>query len=176
MMEIWKDIEGYEGYYKVSNTGKVIGLKRTIICKDGKPQTIPERFMSSFLNEKGYACVILSKNNIRKKCKLHRLVATAFVDNPDSKKEVNHIDGNKLNNVPENLEWVTRSENVVHAYENRLQKKTYHKVMPVANMTDGKQFRSINSASMFYGIDRKKIKNSCVTGETTRVGAFSFSV
>lgn len=113
--EEWRDIEGFEGFYQVSNIGRVRrlldrhqnSLDRNIILK---PQT----------DRNGYKTVYLSKNNNRKIIHIHRLVAIGFLPNPDNKRCVNHKDGNKANNRVENLEWCTYSENTIHALENRL--------------------------------------------------------
>ena len=105
-MEVWKDVQGYEGLYKVSNLGKV---KR--LFKSGK-----ENVLSGRADKDGYIEVILSKNQKKKTCRLHRLVALAFIPNPNGKKEVNHKDKNKQNNSVDNLEWVTTAENIRHSF------------------------------------------------------------
>lgn len=101
MNEIWKDIEGYEGLYQVSNLGniksfcnnKTIILKQTNICKYGHKK------------------VTLCKNGVKKVMTVHRLVAKAFIPNPDNKPEIDHIDTNPSNNRVDNLRWVTSKEN-----------------------------------------------------------------
>ena len=98
--EIWKPIKGYEGLYEVSNWGRVKSLKF------GK-----ERILKPSIRH-GYYFVGLSKNGIVKTYQVHRLVAEAFIDNPNNYKEVNHKDENKLNNSVENLEWCDRLYNV----------------------------------------------------------------
>jgi len=106
-MEIWRDIKGYEGRYQISNTGKVRNIKRgnKILSKNCK-------------DEWGYPLSFLWKNNQRKCFRTHRLVITAFGSiQPGEEYEVNHIDGNKTNNFINNLEWVTKSENMKHAYK-----------------------------------------------------------
>ena len=105
--EIWKDIYGYEGKYQVSNYGRIRSVKILKPCK------------SSF----GYYRVGFSENGKIKSFSVHRLVALSFVPNPERKKEVNHMDGDKTNNRADNLEWVTQSENIQHAYDNGLCKK-----------------------------------------------------
>ena len=107
--EIWKPIEGYEGLYEVSNLGRVKSLKRL---------HTKERILSQFLNHRGYARVNLWKENKSRKYSVHRLVAEAFIPNPDSKPQVNHIDENKTNNSVENLEWCTQLENHNHGTVN----------------------------------------------------------
>ena len=104
MTEIWKDVEGYEGDYQISNFGRVKSFKSKL------PYLI-----NKFVNG-GYYKLSLHKNGVAKRnvC-VHRLVATAFIENPNDKPFVNHIDGNKLNNRADNLEWCTPKENHEHA-------------------------------------------------------------
>lgn len=100
--EIWKDILGYEGLYQVSNFGRVKSLKF------GK-----EKILIPGKNKKtGYLQVVLCKENILKTYLVHRLVAEAFIDNPDNLPQVNHKDENKLNNVVSNLEWCDAKYNI----------------------------------------------------------------
>lgn len=118
-MEIWKDIEGYEGLYQVSNLGRIKSLKRQ--KSNGKNLVyIDEKILTQNITNWGYYRVALYKNGIRKYHRVHRLVATAFLPNPENKEQVNHIDGNKLNNNLDNLEWSTRIENIHHAKINGL--------------------------------------------------------
>lgn len=123
MEEIWKDIEGYEGKYQVSNLGRVKSLKRKCNVLNGY-RTVNEKILNLNKNRYGYVTVNLSKNNKNKICTIHRLVATAFIPNPENKPQVNHIDGNKTNNIVENLEWVSKEENMQHAVNTGLLKFT----------------------------------------------------
>lgn len=106
-MEEWKDIKGYEGLYKISNTGNVFSC-------------IKNRIMTPALCGKGYKKVMLCKDMIYKNKMIHRLVAETFIPNPENKRTVNHKDGNKQNNDVSNLEWNTYSENLKHAYKHGL--------------------------------------------------------
>jgi hypothetical protein len=108
--EIWKDIEDYEGLYQVSNYGRVKSLKKGALIM--KPQT----------SKDGYKKINLRRDNKTFSFKTHRLVAKAFILNPDNLPEVNHIDGNKINNHVSNLEWITHAKNMIHAAENKLAK------------------------------------------------------
>lgn len=107
MEETWKDCKHYEGLYEVSTIGRV---------KNKKTGKILKQCMES----SGYYKVNLYKYGKVKNESVHRLVALTFIDNPDSKPQVNHIDGDKLNNEVTNLEWATQSENMKHAYDNGL--------------------------------------------------------
>ena len=108
MLEIWRDIKNYEGIYEVSNLGRIKSISRNGTIKENRILK-PNKVM-------GYSQVGLQKYVTRKYKKIHRLVAEAFIPNPENKKEVNHKDGNKTNNCVDNLEWVTTSENQLHSY------------------------------------------------------------
>lgn len=117
--EEWKDIKNYEGLYQVSNLGNVKSLERNKSNGKGSVKT-KEKILTQDITNWGYYRVALYKDGIRKYYKVHRLVAEAFILNPNNKEQVNHIDGNKLNNNVNNLEWNTRIENMNHARINGL--------------------------------------------------------
>jgi hypothetical protein len=110
MKKEWRDVAGYEDHYKVSSDGEIVGPKGRVL-KGG-------------INIRGYIFVILSKNNVQVNRVVHRLVAKAFLDNPEEKEDVNHKNGIKTDNRLINLEWATRSENIQHAYDTGLAKAT----------------------------------------------------
>ena len=119
--EVWKDIEGYEGLYQVSTCGNIKSLARIVHSEKRGDYKIKEKILKQSDTTTGYKKVELCKDNEKRKSfKVHRLVAQAFIPNPNNKPEVNHIDGNKINNNIDNLEWVTSSENSIHAYETGL--------------------------------------------------------
>lgn len=123
MKEIWRDIKGYEGLYQVSNIGRVKSLERIITNTLGS-YTRAEKILVPLKTKKGYYQIHLHKNGVCKTSKIHRLVAEAFIPNPLNKSQVNHIDGNKINNNVENLEWATQEENMQHAYKTGLKAQT----------------------------------------------------
>lgn len=119
MDEIWKDIEGYEGLYKVSNLGNILST-------NFNKQNISKN-LKLHLCKFGYVKIDLQTPTKKKKSLfVHRLVAEAFIPNTNNYREINHIDGNKTNNMINNLEWITRSKNVKHAYDTGL-KQAWHK-------------------------------------------------
>lgn len=107
MKEIWKDIKGFEGLYKISNKGRIYSL-------------ITNKIRKSYITKKGYLRTSLCLNGKNKKFLVHQLVAQAFIPNPENKPQVNHIDCNKQNNCVNNLQWVTNRENFIHAEKNNL--------------------------------------------------------
>ncbi|HFJ9472606.1 TPA: NUMOD4 domain-containing protein [Bacillus paranthracis] len=112
MSEIWKDIEGYEGLYQVSNLGSIKSMPNR--------KYKSERIKSLVVSTKGYVRVCLSKNGKAKTLLVHRVVAKAFINNPDNKAQVNHINGIKTDNRKDNLEWVSLQDNNKHAHKNGL--------------------------------------------------------
>jgi len=120
IMERWKDIDGYEDLYQVSNMGRIRSLAR-VINKDSQRwnATRSHYYQGKILsprNTNGYYKVSLRRNGETHQYLIHRLVADAFIPNPENKPEINHKDGNKTNNLSNNLEWVTSSENHLHAF------------------------------------------------------------
>lgn len=117
-MEIWKDIKSLEGKYQVSNFGNVKALAFTGIRKDGRKYNVVEKIKKQSVFSNGYYGFGTNRNHGT--ILLHRALAEAFIPNPENKRCVNHIDGNKLNNSIDNLEWATHGENNQHAYDNKL--------------------------------------------------------
>ena len=112
MEEIWKDIKNYEGFYQVSNKGNVKSLNYN--------HTGKEKLMKLSKYKNGYLCVHLHIKEKNKTFLIHRLVAEAFISNPNNYSEINHINGNKSINNYLNLEWISHAENIKHAYKNKL--------------------------------------------------------
>lgn len=115
-IEIWKDIVGYEGLYKISNQGKVLSVKRNIVLK----------YRLNY--KKGYPVINLCKNSKLKTAYIHRLVAEYFIENPNNLKYVNHINNDKEKNNVNNLEWCTGSDNMLKSYQNGSNSKHKTKV------------------------------------------------
>ena len=164
--EIWKDIKGYEGKYEISNFGRV---------KSHVKIGTPTYYKTPILSTPGYYTVCLSKDGkVSRSVGIHRLVAEAFVENTDkTKTEVNHKDGNKLNNYYENLEWVTRKENNEHAVKSGL--RTYVKSIEQYTL-DGELvniFTSSAEAGNFLGKGKRTnthILNCCKGKISTAYG------
>lgn len=113
MIEEWRDIEGFDGFYQVSNTGKVRSC-----CNGGRVGGKGEwRLRALSANHDGYLKVRLEQGGKDLTKRVHTLVAEAFLPNPHGYNTVNHKDGNKTNNVVDNLEWADRSEQMIHAYK-----------------------------------------------------------
>lgn len=119
-MEIWKDIQGYEDIYQVSNLGKVKSKDFYRNGKSGYLKKYKGKILKGHINNLGYVCFDLYKDGFRKNIKGHILVALHFVDGYQEGLWVNHKDGNKQNNEYKNLEWCTPKENSIHAFETRL--------------------------------------------------------
>lgn len=185
MVEEWRDIKDYEGLYQVSNTGKIKSLYRDT----GKILT-----GEIIQKGKGYLRVELTQNKKVKRFLVHRLVAQAFIPNPENKPEVNHIDGNTLNNNASNLEWCTHRENINHAWETGLNENQREKLRnmnplkarkyefaekrkkPIIQMDlDNnfiREFNSAQEATKYYGIKDlyKHISACCVGRRKTAYG------
>lgn len=116
--EIWKDIKDYEGFYQVSNLGRVRSIDRIIVRKDGIHQFRKGIIKTPKINSDGYYTITLSKNGNNKTLGIHILVARHYIPNPDNKPEVNHKDFNRENNQFDNLEWCTHQENIQYSSNN----------------------------------------------------------
>lgn len=119
MVEIWKDVKGFERQYKISNLGRIYSKDRMCIDSMGRKRLRKGYELHPNINN-GYYRVTLCNNGKKIIKTIHRLVAEHFIENPMKKPQVNHINGNKLDNRIENLEWVTVQENTIHAYNHGL--------------------------------------------------------
>lgn len=207
-MEIWKDIDGYNGVYQISSYGRVrvdrrvrllsfkgyklekkskskpyvaqvaFGKKIHVIGRFSTKEEAQKAFRNYVMNELPdyyrfirlwdgeYLNCLLSKNNKRKAYRVHRLVAKAFIPNPENKPVVNHLDGNKFNNTAHNLAWCTSSENSKHAVKHDLVTLPKPKRIPVYCITLNKTFSSSYKAAEFinneyYGNTKKVPTIAC---------------
>lgn len=169
-MEMWKDIPGYEGEYKVSNYGNVKSFK----SKKPKMLTWHQSKLTKRHPEPMYH-IELWNNNKRKTFKVHRLVAQAFIPNAEGKPQINHKDGDRRNNHVSNLEWVTGSENMVHAYGTGLTKPRNRKPIKCRNLITNKviEFESTYEASRNLGLNPDAIR-SALKGRTQTSGGYEW--
>ena len=172
--EIWKDIQGFEGIYQVSNIGRVRVLDRYIIrCagqkKENKYLAKGRVMKPSFDSVTGYYGLTLCKEGIKTSFKIHTLVAVAFIPNPENKSQVNHIGKdaqgkiNKLDNMVISLEWTTPSENMRHAYDNGLYDKSIEKALVgrlILNNQTGVFYFSCREAANAHGLKRHVVQRS----------------
>ena len=178
--EIWKPVAGFDGKYEVSNCGRVRSIDHEVKSLGGW-RTVKGRVLKQRV-EHGYCRVQLSIDKSSHPHKqVHRLVAEAFVPNPENKPEVNHIDGCKTNNCSDNLEWVTSSENSIHALENGLQShKSYEEMQKMWEASskpvirdDGEWYASASKAAESIGAERSSVakairRGSSIYGHTFR--------
>lgn len=153
MEEIWKDIEGYEGCYQVSNLGRIKSLSRKVKVQNNHTRTTKEKIISPIIQATGYSVICLGQHNPKL---IHRLVAIAFIPNFDNKRTVNHINGIKTDNRLENLEWATYSENMVHAFENSLNTSIKGESRWNSKLTEDDVCQILQLNSM-YGLKQKMI-------------------
>ena len=118
-MEEWRSIPDYEGYYEVSNLGRVRSVERLVPHARHGLTKQQSKILRPAITD-GYYKVALSMDRRLRSFRVHRLVAQAFIDNPSELPEVNHKDGDKLNNNASNLEWCTHAQNIQHAFDNGL--------------------------------------------------------
>lgn len=131
--EIWKDVVGYEGYYKVSNKGNVYSVER----KDSMGRKWGGRTLKPIYDNYGYLVVSLHKNGKQKVKKIHRLITEAFIPNPNNYPDVNHRDEEKDNNELSNLEWCDKGYNNNHGTRNERAIKKLSKRVRAVNVETG---------------------------------------
>lgn len=155
MQEIWKDVINYEGFYQVSNFGQIKSFHKN-----------KEIIMKPFLNKGGYVYIMISDGVNLKNKRLHRLVAEAFHPNPENKRTVNHLDGNKQNNFAYNLEWNTHSENHLHSNNVLMNNKGGGLGRKINQLSKGGEFikswNSIREASNTLDLDAGHISACCM--------------
>lgn len=173
--EEWKEIPGFEGYYEASSYGRIKSLDREILQRNGKTKRLKGKVLSTPLGSDGrYYVIVLYCGGKKYMRNVHRFIALTFVSNPDNLKEVNHLDGNGLNNHIDNLEWVSPKGNMAHAIEHGLlnpafgensgkSKLTEEDVIEIRNLYYFKNFTSIDLEKKFQ-VDRSAI-HSIIKGE-----------
>lgn len=167
MEEIWKDIKGYEGAFEVSNFGNFRSKDRKVPCRWGGLRNYSGKPLKTETIVEGYQRIVLMKNAIKKRYMCHRLVAEAFIPNPNSKPFVNHKNGDKADNSVCNLEWCTQSENELHSHKelgNTMKGKTFpRKVKCLNNSTEyssmSEVIRHIGDSACIEGL-KKAIANN----------------
>ena len=178
-MENWKNIKGYEGLYQVSDCGRIKSLERDVYYPNGTIHHLKEKILAPFLDKDGYQIVSLHKNRKMKTMKVHRLVAMAFLPNPENKSQINHKNEIKANNVVDNLEWCEASYNInygtrtARAVQNRRSYKLGNNpsAKPVFCVELNKKFDCAKSAQEELGIDRMSIGKVC-RGKRKTAGGF----
>ncbi len=160
-VETFVKIDGFENY-EVSNLGKIRNIKSG-------------RILKPHLHHSGYLVHGLCENNKHKKLFLHRIIATAFIDNPDEKPQVNHIDENKLNNDLSNLEWCTERENIVHGTRTKRAAEKHFKKVIQLDLNDGvlSEFESMVQAERETGVLAGNISNCC-NGRSKSAGGYKW--
>lgn len=175
-MEQWKDIKGFEDFYLVSSLGRIMSIA------PGRAKTKGRMLAPRKDGYKdGYLSVRLYKGGTSVYKRIHRLVAEAFIPNPEMKTQVNHKDGNKRNNAVENLEWATASENVVHAHLAGLNKHSGGgSAKPVVCVETGKVYASAVEAARVLSLGNGSVETAAsgirvaVTGRTASRRAYGF--
>lgn len=176
MQEIWKDIKDYEGYYQVSNLGRVKSLKK-FNCTNKVYKNIGyyrnEKYLKLIKNNNGYYQVSLSKNSKSKIHFVHKLVAEAFLENKNNYLYVNHKDENKLNNNVNNLEWCSQKYNCNYGTRNdRIANKLKIKVLQYdMNGNFIKEWKSATDVEKELKINRMHI-GSCINNNRKTAGGF----
>ena len=185
MQEVWKPIEGTEGKYEVSNTGKV--------RSNGTHVTRGIRELNPKTDKYGYQTLTIFYNNKKRSRTVHRLVAEAFIPNPDGFPQINHIDGDKTNNAVGNLEWCTVRHNIKHAFDIGLKEKSRLRALQIGIESNKKkskpiiamdsngsayEFVSISEASRKLNISRANIqqvlKNDSLSSGRKTAGGYTF--
>jgi hypothetical protein len=190
MEEIWKPVVNCEGYYEISNLGNVLSLERVIEYKlKTKSGTIikkrsfkKSKKLKTHINDVGYYTTDFQVNGIKQTVCIHRLIAEAFIPNPENKPTVNHKDGIKTNNYIDNLEWATYSENNQHAVDTGLRQSPWTgkfgadnpRSKPVIQYDKAynkiNEFANAREAQRITGIGYKHISDCCLGNRSTTGG------
>jgi hypothetical protein len=177
MKEIWKDVSGYEGIYKVSNLGNVKSVDHTVTIisphyYNGRTMFIKGKDIALRNTKRGYKAVVLCYEGSRKDYSVHRLVAEHFLENPNNLPVINHIDENKQNNIVTNLEWCDQPYNVT--YGTRAQKYSIPIVQYDLEGNIIKEWQSANVAAKELNIPQSSI-NDCCRGKANKTHNYKWS-
>lgn len=158
-MEEWRPIAGTAGQYEVSSYGRL-------------RSNISKKMLRTYVNSAGYVLATFPINGVKKARQMHRIVAEAFIENPDGKPQINHIDADRTNNRVDNLEWCTPSENTLHSFKiGRSVRYPHHEKAVIRS--DGKQYRSMCEAARDLNVPYSYIRDVCNgTQKTTRGYSF----
>lgn len=177
MEEIWKDIKGYEGFYQVSNLGRVRSVDRWV---NGNHINCDFQFVKGKLrklrkNKNGYWIVILRKNSSHKGFLVHRLVAEAFIPNPNSLPYINHKDENPENSVVDNLEWCTALYNLEYSdVPKRIAKFKFRRVIQFdKDMNEIRRWNSLKEAAKSINRAQQNI-SKCCRGKVDTCGGYKW--
>lgn len=169
--EIWRPVVGYEDCYEVSNLGRLRTVGHIIEYSDGRRRHVRGGRIISYGKPKsnGYYIKCLQMGSTKKYVTIHRLVATAFIPNPDNLEQVNHKNGVKTDNRASNLEWVSRSENSIHSSyvlgnESSLKKRR------VLCVESGTVYPSVHAAARENGFDARNFRYACGNANRTLAG------
>lgn len=177
-IEIWKDIEGFEGFYQASSLGRIKSLHRHVVSNWKGGLTVKEKFLK-FGVSKGYYNVNIYNNEFKKTKTVHRIIAETFLERVSGKDYVNHKDGDKFNNKASNLEWCTQKENIKHSREPGLKVDRFgaehHLSKKVGQYKDEllvEEFPSARIASAFFKRNNKCVAKAIKRG--TKIMGFKF--
>lgn len=178
LQEEWRDIPGYEGLYQVSNLGRVKSSERRV-WGGCSYYTKKEKVLKNSVMKIGYCRVSLSKDARQEQFYVHRLVAEAFIPNPDNLNEVDHIDANQQNNVVSNLRWVTHYENMRHSAElGRAHDGSYNLVhganKKAVVRSDGRLYESVACAARDLGYKTNLMVTDVLKGRRRECRGYSF--
>jgi hypothetical protein len=171
--EIWKPIKDYEGLYEVSNMGRVRSLNHYVIDKQNAKRFFKGKVLRIYQNEYGYCFVRLVNNSGVKNIRVHRLVAEAFIPNPDNLPEVNHKSEIKTQNNVENLEWCDHKYNMAYSHNSgKIPKKI---VVAKNNKTnESRCFLTVKNAANYFQCSNSYMYNCCENNRTYKGYTFGY--